>query len=272
MNGAPAAGDVRELIDRCLRAGIRLALDKGGEVHATWPDTPEGETLVAELRASREAVAALLKGLPRPGGHLVRLGLALGLRPRCRFTVREQGDHKAAQRFAQAVADLCRRHPGREVVLMVAVEPDGERVPVLWRAAVGPELRRALAELVRDYHLGLGRFGLWNGAESADGHVRTEAGVTDSAAPVPSGQEGRQAAAPLQGALPLGADADDLGRPKVSPPAGRSAHPWPKSRAFNIVIPAETTGCTQLRAAAAHDKLTAGECDDATTIRQRFGS
>jgi hypothetical protein len=106
-------------------------------------------------------VACYFAGRPRPRGHLVRLGLALGLRPRCRFTVREQGAPEAAQRFAQAVADLCRRHRGSEAVLMVAVELDGERVPVLWRAAVGAGLRRALAELVRDYHLGLGPFGVW---------------------------------------------------------------------------------------------------------------
>ena len=160
MNGALSA-DVRALIDRCRQAGIQVALADDGQVHVTWPDTPEAESLLAELRRHRDAVAALLAALPRPGGHLVRLGLALGLRPRCRFTVREQGDPEAAQRFAQAVADLSRRFPGREAVLMTVAEPDGERVPVLWRAAVGAELRRALAELVRDYHLGLGPFGVW---------------------------------------------------------------------------------------------------------------
>jgi len=160
VNGALSA-DVRALIDRCLQAGIRFDLDDDGLVHVTWPDTPRAESLLAELRRHRDAVGALVAALPRPGGHLLRLGLALGLRPRCRFTVREQGDPEAAQRFAQAVADLCRRHRGSEAVLMVAVELDGERVPVLWRAAVGAKLRRALAELVRDYHLGLGPFGVW---------------------------------------------------------------------------------------------------------------
>jgi hypothetical protein len=160
VNGALSA-DVRALIDRCRQAGIQVALDDDGQVHVTWPDTPEAESLLAELRRHRDAVAALLAALPRPGGHLVRLGLALGLLPRCRFTVREQSAPEAAQRFAQAVADLCRRHRGSEAVLMVAVEPDGERVPILWRAAVGAGLRRELAELVRDYHLGLGPFGVW---------------------------------------------------------------------------------------------------------------
>ena len=161
MSAASVPADVWALIDRCRQAGIRFELDDDGQVHATWPDTPEAAALLTELRAHRDAVAALLAALPRPGGHLVRLGLALGLRPRCRFTVREQGDPGAAQRFAQAVADLCRRHRGSEAVLMVAVELDGERVPILWRAAVGAGVRRALAELVRDYHLGLGPFGLW---------------------------------------------------------------------------------------------------------------
>jgi len=200
VNGAP---DVRALIDRCLQAGFRLSLNGEGEVRATLPDTPEAEALLAELRASREAVAAVLRGVPPPGGHLIRLGLDLGFQPRCRFTVREQGDPGTAQRFAQAVADLCRRCPGREAVLMVIVEPEGERVPILWRATVGPEFRRALARLVRDYHLGLGRFGLWAGDESADGHACTSAGVADS--PAPGGQDDRRVA-PAQRALPLGAE------------------------------------------------------------------
>jgi len=161
VSAASVPADVWALIDRCRQAGIQVALDEKGQVHITWPDTPEAESLLAELRRHRDAVGALVAALPRPGGHLLRLGLALGLLPRCRFTVREQGDPMAAERFAQAVADLCRRFPGREAVLMTVAEPDGERVPVLWRAAVGAGLRRALAELVRDYHLGLGPFGVW---------------------------------------------------------------------------------------------------------------
>jgi hypothetical protein len=161
VSAASVPADVWALIDRCRQAGIQVALDENGQMHITWPDTPEAESLLAELRRHRDAVGALVAALPRPGGHLLRLGLAIGLLPRCRFTVREQGDPEAAQRFAQAVADLCRRHRGSDAVLMVAVEPDGERVPILWRAAVGAELRRGLAELVRDYHLGLGPFGVW---------------------------------------------------------------------------------------------------------------
>ncbi|MCL6644812.1 MAG: hypothetical protein K6U88_07520 [Dehalococcoidia bacterium] len=208
MSGAPAAGDVRALVDRCRRAGFQVAVDEAGRLRVTWPDTPEAEALLPDLRRRRDAVARYLAGQSARRGHLVRLGLALGLLPRCRFTVREQGDHKMAQRFAQAVADLCCRHQGHEAVLMVADEPDGERVPILWRAAVGPELRRALAELVRDYHLGLGRFGLSAGNESADGQAPPAAGAAGSPAPAPGGQDGRQPAPPLQGALPLGAEAD----------------------------------------------------------------
>jgi len=161
VSAASVPADVWALIDRCRQAGIRFDLDENGQMHITWPDTPEAESLLVELRRHRDAVGALVAALPRPGGHLLRFGLALGLRPRCRFTVREQGDPMAAERFAQAVADLCRRFPGREAVLMTVAEPDGERVPILWRAAVGAGVRRALAELVRDYHLGLGPFGVW---------------------------------------------------------------------------------------------------------------
>lgn len=92
----------------------------------------------------RSTVAASMRARTR--GHLLRLGIGLGLRPFCRATV-AAGDLGALYEFLWQVGQLAVEHPGRQAVLIRTVYPDGVE-PIFFRASTTREFRRSLARLV----------------------------------------------------------------------------------------------------------------------------
>ena len=135
-----------QVLEQASKAGIAIWCE-GELLHYRAPDTPEAAALLEELRQHKaEVLAALGPGVPV-----------------IRFTLRETEDVEGDVAFLRRIVDTLREYPGgNRIICTIRGLPTcphedhpllecGQRCKhvVEWRALATPQLRRRLADLLR---------------------------------------------------------------------------------------------------------------------------
>jgi hypothetical protein len=144
---------VKELLERCYRAGLKVSISDAGNLKVSLPDTPEAESLLEELRAHKQEVINYLSTSSLQGGHLARLAVEPELRRYCHCTLRPRIGQDVS-RTLEEIVDLCERNPGREPVLVDVFHPDGSTQQINLQAHADRGVRKVLAMIVLDCNLG----------------------------------------------------------------------------------------------------------------------